>query len=68
MNKESKSYNEDFKERMDKLKKRSNELFSVPPDDDEPQFVGNPNKIFTDDLEEKPTNKPKESRGQSPTP
>lgn len=52
MNDSSKTYNERFKENQEKLKKRAKELLSENPDEDEPQFIGNPENILEDDDEE----------------
>jgi len=37
-----KTYNEKFKENQEKLKERAKELLSDTPDEEEPQFIGNP--------------------------
>ena len=45
----STSYNERFKRNQEKLKKRAKELLSGEPDEDEPQSMGDPTKIFEED-------------------
>ena len=52
MNKSNETYNEKFKRNQEKLKKRAEELLSNPPEEDEPQFIGNPDKIFEEDEDE----------------
>ncbi|WP_445356661.1 hypothetical protein ACJJIC_06940 [Microbulbifer sp. ANSA002] len=37
------------KDLQDKLKKRSEEIFKDGPDFDEPQYTGDPSKIFDED-------------------
>ncbi len=58
MNDSNKTYNERFKENQEKLKKRANELLSDNPDEDEPQFIGNPKNILDEDNDEKKEKKP----------
>jgi hypothetical protein len=49
MSDKQKSNNERLKEIREKLKKRSEEIFDRGPDFDEPQYTGDPSKIFEDD-------------------
>lgn len=47
------SYNEKLKRNQEKLKERAEELLSHSPDGDESQFIGNPDKIFEEDEDDK---------------
>jgi hypothetical protein len=51
MTEKNKSYNDQLKEIQEKLKKRSQEIFSEGPDFDEPQYTGEPSKIFDEEDE-----------------
>ncbi|WP_444939088.1 hypothetical protein [Microbulbifer sp. JMSA002] len=50
-----KSHTEKMKDLQDKLKKRSEEIFKNGPDFDEPQYTGDPSKVFDED--DKPSDK-----------
>jgi len=58
MNDSNKTYNERFKENQEKLRKRAKELLSDQPDEEEPQFIGNPENILEEDNEEEKEKKP----------
>lgn len=51
MTDKNKSYNDQLKEIQEKLKKRSQEIFNDGPDFDEPQYTGDPSKIFDEEDE-----------------
>ncbi|WP_444910286.1 hypothetical protein [Microbulbifer sp. TRSA005] len=44
-----KSHTEKMKDLQEKLKKRSEEIFKDGPDFDEPQYTGDPSKVFEED-------------------
>ncbi|MFA0812011.1 hypothetical protein [Microbulbifer epialgicus] len=49
MSSAEKSHTEKMKDIQDKLKKRSEEIFKDGPDFDEPQYTGDPSKVFEED-------------------
>lgn len=53
MTEHTQSYTEKIKEIQEKLKKRSEEVFQVGPDCNEPQATGNPHKALEEDKDMK---------------
>ena len=60
MSNENKTYNERFKKNQEKLKKRAKELLSDAPNEEEPQFIGNPENILDEDIEKEKEQNPNE--------
>ncbi|WP_226646338.1 hypothetical protein [Microbulbifer variabilis] len=49
MSSAKKSHTEKMKDLQDRLKKRSEEIFKNGPDFDEPQYTGDPSRVFEED-------------------